>query len=63
MCVTERPVAQPVGGQRRHVEPEHDEDAAVATLPELVGEAREPREGLVSERMRMPGWSAKVHGC
>ena len=46
---------QAVGGQRRDVEPEHHDDAAMATLPELVGEAREPRQGI--------GERAHAHAC
>ena len=46
---------QAVGGERWEVEPEHRDDAAMAALPELVGEAREPRQG-VGERAHAHGW-------
>jgi hypothetical protein len=37
MCVTERPVSRP-WRRAPEVEPEDADDAAVATLPQLVGE-------------------------
>jgi hypothetical protein len=39
-------VEQSVCRQRGDVEPEHHDDASVATLPQLVGDAGEPRQGV-----------------
>ena len=57
------PGQQPVGGERRHVEPEDRDDAAVAALPQLVREAGEPRQGIgerAHAHARVVGQCARV---
>jgi hypothetical protein len=46
---------QPIGRQRRQVQPQEGDDAAVATLPQLVGEPGEPRQGT--------GKRTHAHAC